>query len=61
MEIYKQKSIKTPQWYATTINQEKINIMLDSATPYSIIPSDSYLIEWKTKTNFRLYPLQLYL
>ena len=50
-----------PQWYATTINQEKINIMLDSATPYSIISGDSYLIKWKTKTNFRLYPLQSYL
>ena len=51
MEIYQQKPQQTTQWFASTNNQEKIHIMLDSATTYSTIPSDSYPIERKTKKN----------
>ena len=38
-----------------------MHIMLHSATTCSTIPNDSYPIEQKTKTNFILYPLQVYL
>ena len=56
MEIYQQKPQQTTQWFASTNNQEEIQIMLDSSTSCSTIPSDSYPIERKTKTNFRLFP-----
>ena len=59
MEIYQQKPQQTTQWFASTNNQEEITIMLDSATTCSTIPSDSYPIERKTKTNFRLFPSTL--
>ena len=61
MEIYQQKPQQTTQWFASTNNQEEITIMLDSATTCSTIPSDSYPIERKTKTNFRLFPKHAYL
>ena len=35
--------------------------MLDSATVCSTIPSDSYPIERKTKTGFRLHPMHIYI
>ena len=60
MEIYQRKPNKTTQWYTITNNQEEIHTMLDSATTYSTIPSDSYPIERKIKTNFTLYLLQAY-
>ena len=42
MEIYQQKPQQTTQWFASTNNQEEIQIMLDSSTSCSTIPSDSY-------------------
>ena len=35
--------------------------MLDSAAMCSTIPSDSYPIERKTKTGFRLHPMHVYI
>ena len=56
MELYQQIPQQTTQWYATTNNEEEKHIMLDSTTTYSTIPSDSYPIERKTKTNVRPIP-----
>jgi len=55
MEIYQQKPQHTTQWSASTNNQEEIQIMLDSATTCSTIPSDSYLIERKTKNKLSTF------
>ena len=59
MEIYQQKPQWTTQWFVTKENKEEIHIMLDSAT-CSTIPSDSYPIEMKPKTNFRLFSTHAY-
>ena len=48
---------RTMQWYATTKSQKELHIMLDSATTCSTIPSDSYPIERKSRTGFRIYPI----
>lgn len=40
---------------------KKNHIMLDLATPSSIIPSDSYPIERKSKTRFRINPIDAYI
>ena len=61
MVIYQQKPQQTTQWFASTKIQEEIQIILDSATTCSAIPSDSYFIERKTKTNFRLFSKHAYI
>ena len=47
MKIYQKKPQQTTQWFASTKNQEEIQIILDSATTCSAIPSDSYPVERK--------------
>ena len=61
MEIYQRNSNKTTQWYASTNDQEEIYIMLNTTTPCSISPTDSYPLERNTNTKCKLYPWQAYL